>query len=462
MVTNNWDRLLGGNNDWRQSSTNRSFADGYPFQWGDSTSDANTVWPAWPDAGTETDSATYSGTDTNAVANQNWSLTYSNMAQPSWPWQHYSCQYASSDSGDPNDAYVQWSSDYSFTATWDAQIELWTGGTPGSTNQVFITLGVSMTDLDTGLPIDPSEITLMGMTPDTNGIVTITNTENLFIGCTPTVDTTVHTNYEFSVWIAPAPPGGGSNTVTIAKMQYMDPDLPGTWLDVTGTIYSYQNDTYQFRVLPSPTNATWPSGSPTWKVAGAAAGTGAQITYQFSALSSSATDYKQVVATCGTSSRTSSVVVFTANLAMHPEDDFTNRTYSHYLVGERLVIVNNISPADLSPLTPNLDLRTNYFPYPARFDVLSDKTSGTLYGVAIPGLYKIELVRHNSAAGITRVLQVFPATFVPPNYLKYEPWLLLGQTPNTYSAVVVGTTNVPTSSTSIGHTNNTHTALLWF
>ena len=202
VITNilDWSRTVGGTNTSVQTWTNRYLCGDYSYSFDQTVSDT-TVFPPWPEPGTRTAFQIQSASDVPEPNPANSSVTTTNVPNSdAYPGYHLSGQYQSSWSTDPPDPFYQLSGTENRTDAYDDQIELWTGGEPGSSNAVTITLYVVAADMDTGLYIDPSEITLLGMTPDTNGLVTITNNANAFVGCTPSVAAT-HSNYWFSVGV---------------------------------------------------------------------------------------------------------------------------------------------------------------------------------------------------------------------------------------------------------------------
>ncbi len=98
--------------------------------------------------------------------------------------------------------------------------------------------------------------------------------------------------------------------VEVDKIQYDDPyDNPdGGLKDVTGTIYIYKGDTVDFKAIPNPSGASWPSGKPVWGGTSGASGSGETKTVTFNTASTGATDYKTVTAECG-NTVTANVVV---------------------------------------------------------------------------------------------------------------------------------------------------------
>jgi hypothetical protein len=209
-----WIRTAGGTNfyggKWHGYHIDESGS-----WWEDGTTETTTIWPPWPGAGVTSWLETRSGSFTN------WTDSGSTNDVPNtdyWRWEHLQWEYHCEEFSDPNDPWFTSSYTYTWKAIADAQIELWTGGEPGSSNLVDITLQVTATDADTNQNIDYSQITLLGMTPDADGYVTITTNENLFIGCTPTVSTN-HTNYSFYVWVVHPPDCGCSNCAEAADLK---------------------------------------------------------------------------------------------------------------------------------------------------------------------------------------------------------------------------------------------------
>src|SRR5207244_1847201 len=103
--------------------------------------------------------------------------------------------------------------------------------------------------------------------------------------------------------------GGRANVnvkSTIAKIQYQS---GSNLVDISGTLYVLKGTSVSFRAIPNPSNDSFPSGNPTWGGSSGAAGAGQQISVTFNTTSSSATDYKTVIATAGNAKSVNVVVI---------------------------------------------------------------------------------------------------------------------------------------------------------
>ena len=98
-------------------------------------------------------------------------------------------------------------------------------------------------------------------------------------------------------------------TVTIDHLEYRIGST-GDFTPVTGTVYALKGATVTFKAIIDPPGATWPNGTPTWSGTAGASGIGETKSVTFNTLSTSASDTKTVIATCGTSSKTANVIVY--------------------------------------------------------------------------------------------------------------------------------------------------------
>jgi hypothetical protein len=132
--------------------------------------------------------------------------------------------------------------------------------------------------------------------------------------------------------------------VKVAKIQYNDPD--SGWTDA-GTLYVHLGTTVQFKAIPDPGTAAWPSGKPVWGGTSGASGSGATTSVTFSTLSTSTSDYKTVTATCG-NTVTVNVVVFDFTGTFTPADNFAGRSQSQYGLEEIVALNFTTSPTGVS------------------------------------------------------------------------------------------------------------------
>ncbi len=128
--------------------------------------------------------------------------------------------------------------------------------------------------------------------------------------------------------------------VTIGSIQYKDPQ--SGWIACPSPLYVMKGTSVQFKAIPSPSDASFPSGNPTWS--GSASGSSATASASFSTASTSLTNYMPVTATCG-SSVTVNAVVYTLASALSPQDDFVGRSYTTYGLGETINLSFQSVPA---------------------------------------------------------------------------------------------------------------------
>jgi len=132
--------------------------------------------------------------------------------------------------------------------------------------------------------------------------------------------------------------------VKVSKIQYNDPDTG--WTDA-GTLYVHLGTTVQFKAIPDPAGASWPSGKPVWGGTSGASGTGSTTSVTFNALSASTSDYKTVTAECG-NTVTVNVVVFDFTGTFTPADNFSGRSQSQYGLEEIVALAFTTSPTGIS------------------------------------------------------------------------------------------------------------------
>lgn len=138
-----------------------------------------------------------------------------------------------------------------------------------------------------------------------------------------------------------------SITVTVVKVdeiQYNDPNTG--WTDAS-TLYVHLGTTVQFKAIPDPCDASWPSGKPVWGGTSGASGTGSTTSVTFNLLSSSTSDYKTVTAECG-NTVTVNVIVFDFTGTLTPDDNFAGRSQTQYGLEETVALAFTTSPTGIS------------------------------------------------------------------------------------------------------------------
>ncbi len=86
-----------------------------------------------------------------------------------------------------------------------------------------------------------------------------------------------------------------------------------TYSDAPEILYIAKDAQVDFKAIIKPDNSSWPSGQPVWSGSSGASGTGSEVSVTFSSISSSSSDYKTVICSCG-NSITVNVVVYKVNL----------------------------------------------------------------------------------------------------------------------------------------------------
>jgi hypothetical protein len=132
--------------------------------------------------------------------------------------------------------------------------------------------------------------------------------------------------------------------VNVNKIQYFDPDTG--WTDPP-LLYVHLGTTVQFKAIKDPAGVSWPSGKPVWSGSSGASGSGETISVGFNMLSASISDYKTVVASCG-SDVTVNVIVYEFEGVRIPYDDFTGRSQDRYGIEENVHLDCSITPSGVT------------------------------------------------------------------------------------------------------------------
>jgi hypothetical protein len=149
--------------------------------------------------------------------------------------------------------------------------------------------------------------------------------------------------------------------------------------DVTGTVYIARVATAYFKALKDPSNAPqWPVAKPVWSGTSGVEGTGVEtVSKEFSTASTSPTDYKTVIATCG-NSKTANVIVVDAE-SISP----SGGTYS---VEDPLEFECSVTPTGG---TYSWEVIT--YPQGADFDLADANTACPTLTSDTVGLYEVKL-----------------------------------------------------------------------
>ena len=217
----------------------------------------------------------------------------------------------------------------------------------------------------------------------------------------------------------------GATVVGIGGVSMSGPDYNGP-VPAGEVRYIYQNDTYTFTAYSVPTNAAWPLNQPQWTINGTTT-TGPDAPGTFGTISTSISDFKTAVASCGTSSATVNAVVYKCDLTVVPDDNFEGRSQSEFGIGEVIFLTNSITPSDLSMAAAGLNWGTN-FSYEAVFEDLTPPPSP----LGITALASASASAAITAAGISAY-----------KFIGYEPafyqfWIRLPREPITSIAPLLG------------------------
>ena len=137
-----------------------------------------------------------------------------------------------------------------------------------------------------------------------------------------------------------------SKLTVIPKVQKIQYQEPGTsnYIDITNTLYVLKGTTVNFKAVPFPNNATFPSGKPFWSGTSGATGTGETKSVTFNTASSGTNDYKTAIASNGTPV-TVNVIVYELTGTFTPRVDFTGRSQDRYGVAEKVELDFSTTPA---------------------------------------------------------------------------------------------------------------------
>jgi hypothetical protein len=137
-------------------------------------------------------------------------------------------------------------------------------------------------------------------------------------------------------------------TITVVGVQKLQYAQGGGYVDVSGTLYVLVGQSLTFNAVSMPGGSTWPSGQPVWSGSSGASGSGATVSVAFNQLSTSTSDYKTVIATCGNTSATANVIVFDLLPILTPQDNFDGRDLTAYGVCEYIDLSYQTTPAGIN------------------------------------------------------------------------------------------------------------------
>jgi hypothetical protein len=135
--------------------------------------------------------------------------------------------------------------------------------------------------------------------------------------------------------------------VSVQKIQYKTPGT-STYVDITGTQYVLKGTTVEFKAIPDPATATFPSGQPVWSGTSGATGTGVTKSVPFNTASSSSTDYKTVIATAAGPPKTVNVIVYDLDKAFAPVDTWAGRAETTFGLKELVNLSITITPSGVT------------------------------------------------------------------------------------------------------------------
>lgn len=106
-------------------------------------------------------------------------------------------------------------------------------------------------------------------------------------------------------------------TFTVVKVEKIQDSIGGgAYQDMPNPLTVAKGTTVNFKAIPNPATATWPTNKPVW--GGEASGTGETTSATFNTVSASATDYKTVTAECG-NTITANILILTVEITIAPD-----------------------------------------------------------------------------------------------------------------------------------------------
>jgi hypothetical protein len=139
----------------------------------------------------------------------------------------------------------------------------------------------------------------------------------------------------------------GQATVSGAHVGSIQYQGSSGYVNISGTLYVLKGSSVTFKALPNPANAQFSSGKPVWSGSSGASGSGQTTSVTFNTTSSSASDFKTVIATSG-NAVTANVVVFELTPQLTPNDNFTGRSLEKFGIHERITLGFSLNPTGLS------------------------------------------------------------------------------------------------------------------
>jgi hypothetical protein len=134
--------------------------------------------------------------------------------------------------------------------------------------------------------------------------------------------------------------------VGVQNLQYLQGGAG--YADVSGVLHVLVGQSVTFHAVPTPAGSAFPSGQPIWSGSSGASGSGDTVSVAFNQLSTSTSDYKTVIAACGSSSVTANVIVFDLLPIQTPQDNFAGRDLTAYGVCETVNLSYQTTPAGIS------------------------------------------------------------------------------------------------------------------
>ena len=126
----------------------------------------------------------------------------------------------------------------------------------------------------------------------------------------------------------------------VEKVQYQS---GSSFVDITGTLYVLKGTPVNFRAVPKPSTAAWPTGRPVWGGSSGATGSGPTKSVTFNTVSSSPSDYKIVTASSGNTVSVN-VVVYDITVVLKPTIELPNRSYVKFGIEEEVALSFTTAP----------------------------------------------------------------------------------------------------------------------
>lgn len=143
--------------------------------------------------------------------------------------------------------------------------------------------------------------------------------------------------------LSPQPLGSTDGFEVYARIGSIQYQSGSNFVAIPGTLFVLKDTTVTFKAIPDPPGGNLRS-TPTWSGTSGATGSGVTKAVTFSTVSSSATDFKTVIATSG-NSVTVNVIVYDLTGTFTPENNFSGRSLENFGIEEVVTLGFTATPS---------------------------------------------------------------------------------------------------------------------